>query len=305
MILLGLAVPAEPSIGAWMTFWNPKSVESFRKRSGQIQEILPEWFNLKADGTVQHSGASTPELRATILKQKSAKLRVLGMISNYGEDGFDPKRISLVLATQESRRKHASDLAKKVRLDDLDGLDLDYESFPSTEKVRFNLFLTELRAQLRSKHLSITVHAKETPDGTWDPAKAQDWKAIGHVADSVRIMTYDFSYSTGEPGAIAPNDWVERVMTFAKSRIPVRKLRLGVAAYGYDWNTKPAKSLTFDDFDATGAEPDPKSGERVKGLVRFSGAEAMKLKLSLAKKLGIPGVCFWYLGSEDPSIWNP
>ena len=50
-------------------------------------------------------------------------------------------------------------------------------------------------------------------------------------------MAYEYHGSWSGPGPIAPYAWVEQVAAFAVSQIPPEKVLLGLAAYGFDWNT--------------------------------------------------------------------
>ena len=141
-------------------------------------------------------------------------------------------------------------------------------------------------------------------EGNWDGPKALDYKALGAAADRFNVMTYDFSWDSGPEGPIAPNDWVERVMTFTKSQVDASKIGMGVACYGYDWSKKPAASLSWDDFGARKFAVDNRSGEYLDAHIHYSGAKAFEQKYALATRLGVGSVAFWYCGSEDPGIWK-
>ena len=66
---------------------------------------------------------------------------------------------------------------------------------------------------------------------------ASDYAALGAHADLVTVMAYEYHGSWSGPGPIAPYAWVEQVAAFAVSQIPPEKVLLGLAAYGFDWNT--------------------------------------------------------------------
>jgi spore germination protein YaaH len=68
-------------------------------------------------------------------------------------------------------------------------------------------------------------------------AGAYDYAALGEHADLITVMAYEFHGAWGEPGPIAPYDGVERVLAFATAQIPREKVLLGLAFYGFDWNT--------------------------------------------------------------------
>ena len=88
--------------------------------------------------------------------------------------------------------------------------------------------------------------AKER-DVTTGWAGAYDYAALGQHADLITIMAYEYRGAWSGPGSVAPIDWVERVLAFATRQIPQEKVRLGIAHYGYDWNTMTgsARALSF------------------------------------------------------------
>lgn len=306
------ALAATPlKVTGWMVFWNEASLVSFEKNASLIDEVKPEWMGLDEEGMPFVRPYITDEMKARFFAAaKKNKVAVKAMINNFASDqgGFEPKRVQKMLATKERRRKSIDALIALLTKEKLDGVDIDIESLTEGERKTFTLYVQELAdaAKRAKKALSITVHPKESEPGNWDGPKAQDWAAIGKAVDSVKIMTYDFSWATSAPGPIAPNDWAERVMTFAKSVIPARKLDMGVAAYGYDWSTSPARSLTWTDWSASEAKSEacPRSGERILGKTYFSGAKAIGQKMDLARKLGVRGIALWYFGSEDPALWD-
>ena len=78
------------------------------------------------------------------------------------------------------------------------GIDIDYEKLRAGDRQVFTAFISELAAALhaRGKVLSVALFAKTTNAGYAPRNMAQDYAAIGRVADQVRIMTYDI---TGPP----------------------------------------------------------------------------------------------------------
>jgi spore germination protein YaaH len=127
--------------------------------------------------------------------------------------------------------------------------------------------------------LTVNVYAKTSEPGTWDGPKAQDWTAIGNVADQVRIMTYEYHWSTSDAGPIAPVDWVDQVLSFARSVIPAHKIMEGVPLYGYDWTGRSGAPIVFE------------------------AAMALSAQRALAGSHPIGGVTLWRLGGEDPAAW--
>jgi spore germination protein len=308
---LAALAPSTPLLSGWMVFWNPTSIETFEKRASVIDEVMPEWMGMDSEGMPFIRPSLTDPLKKQFLATaRKEKVRVLAMISNYANEagGFEKTRVQKMIGDPGRRTRHIKALISLLKKDRLDGVDLDLESLDAEDRDNFSAYVREVGAALRKEKmtLSVTLHAKESEPGGWSSTQAQDWKAIGEVADIVKIMTYDFSWAGSEPGPIAPTDWVERVMRFGVSVVPPSKLDLGIAAYGYDWNSKPAASLTWEDWAKKTASSTmcPQSSEKVDGKMRFSGSASFAAKQSLAKKLGLRGLAVWYFGSEEPDMWK-
>src|SRR5919202_819041 len=98
---------------------------------------------------------------------------------------------------------------------------------------------------------TLAIPAKER-DVTVGWAGAYDYAALGAPADLVTIMAYEYRGPFSGPGSVAPFDWVQRVARFATSQIPAEKVLLGLAFYGYDWNTTSGgtRSIGYPQFAA-------------------------------------------------------
>lgn len=294
-------------IGGWMVFRNPDSLEDFARHATQIDDVMAEWVTCAPDGQAVRVATITLAQRArAVLIAHNHRITLYGMVQNSGED-FEAKRVEAFLYDPAKRQNHIAQLVRIAQEDRLAGLDLDYESLAARDRAPYSAFVQELATALHraGKRLSVTVHPKEAEPGTWDGAIAHDYAKIGAAADVMRVMCYDFHWSTSDAGAIAPTDWVERVMKCALAAAPKRKLAMGVACYGYDWSQKPATSLTWKDWlpHAAGQTIDPRSGEYVSGKVDFAGAKSAQAKFALARRLGIPRISFWYIGAEEPEFW--
>jgi spore germination protein YaaH len=296
-------------ISAWVVGWNPASISTFEKQASKLSEIMPERYEVSAAGTIAlKSSWKDADWKRVQAAARKHQVKVLGMVHNFVlPDGFDAKRMSLLLNDPKKVKAAISDLLAFVKKDSLDGIDLDLESMAVTDRNAFSSFVSALAKALhgQKKILSVTVHPKESEPGNWDGPKAHDWKAIGAVADRVKIMCYDVHWSTSDAGSIAPTEWVTRVAKFAMTQMPASKVDIAVAWYGYDWRQKPALSLTYSDLSRLPSRMDASSGELVQmDKVYFSGRAAFEQKVAALKALGLNKVSAWYVGSEDPDVWR-
>lgn len=299
-------------ISAWVVFWNPACFTRFAEQSSRVTEVMPEWIAMDSEGMPYRRVKENEAEKASFWKTaKASGTTTLAMVSNFASEagGFDALRVQKMLASKETRAKHIRQLVSIAKEDGFKGLDIDIESLQAKDREAYSLYVEELAKATKRESLllTVTVHPKTDDKGGWEGPEAQDYARIGRAADVVKIMCYDYSWSgSSQPGPIAPDDWVEQVITYAKTVIPAKKIDMGVAGYGYDWTTKPAGSMRFDgwkDLDSEATDC-PRSGERINGARYFSGAGAFARKKALAKKLGIRGLALWYLGSEDPAVWT-
>ena len=296
-------------VSAWVVGWNPASISTFEKQAVKLSEIMPERYEITPSGTIAlKSSWKDADWKRVQAAARKHKVKVLGMVHNFVlPDGFNAKAMSLMLNDPKKVKAAVATLVSFVKKDSLDGIDLDFESLALADRKAYSSFVADLAKALHAqkKLLSVTVHPKESEPGNWDGPKAQDWKAIGAVADRVKIMCYDVHWSTSEPGPIAPTEWVVRVAKFALTQMPASKVDIGVAWYGYDWRQKPALSLTYADLSRLPFRMDASSGELTQGpSVFFSGREAFEQKVAALKALGLNKVSGWYCGSEEPDVWR-
>ena len=136
-------------------------------------------------------------------------------------------------------------------------------------------------------------------------------------------MTYEWGYLYGPAQAVAPIDQVERVLKYAVSVIPSKKILMGMPNYGYDW-TLPfvrgtaAKPLTNNEAVKLAArvgakiEYDEKSQapfftyysrDGKKHIVWFDDARSIKARLALVDKYNLAGVSYWKINSFFPQNW--
>ena len=279
-----------------------------------VNEVNPVWYTLTDNGVI---------VKRKNAEQPIAARRVVPTIQN---SGFSADLVCAAIGDPDRRRRHVDDLVRLVTANNVDGIDLDYESLPIGIRDEYSAFVTLLASELhaRGKSLSVTVSAKTSDKDTWPGPGGQDWRVIGRVADSVKIMAYDYHWSTSAAGAIAPLDWLQKIVDYAAATIPQRRQFYGLPWYGYDWVGKTGRSMTFDmamqmaDFQAARITRDPASAELtyhyddcswppcVGHDVWFQDAESyrMKVRALLRGHPWIGGFAMWRAGSEDRSVWS-
>jgi spore germination protein YaaH len=298
-------------VSIWATYAGTLEQRTLTENAGLIDEVNFVWYTLRPGGKIDGSIQSSQALQAA----REAGLRVVPSIANAG---FQRDIVLEVIADPADRSRHVAELVALVEDNDFDGIDIDYESLAAEDRDVFSLFIEELASALhaRGRLLSIAVHAKTDDAGTWGGPAAQDWARLGAAVDEFKIMTYDYHWSTSEPGPIAPLAWVDEVLTYAATVVPPEKTWLGVHFYGYDWVGSVAQGLEWQQvvkrLGRTGAEVRrDQPGEAWfrydddRHTVYFTDAQALAERLAYVfdRHPNLAGIAIWRLGGEDPANW--
>ncbi len=134
-------------------------------------------------------------------------------------------------------------------------------------------------------------------------------------------MAYDYHSPGSKPGPISPVNWVRGTAVYARSMFGANKLLVGLALYGYDWNTTTGAkatatkypdiaylrrtynaTLSYDTASQSAKATYTRDGQRHE--VWYETGRTLDAKLAVARDLGAAGVAVWRLGQEDPRVWN-
>ncbi|NPV29105.1 MAG: hypothetical protein HPY58_05470 [Firmicutes bacterium] len=288
------------------------SYQELLERYMNLTDVAFRWYEADETGNLVFDYPQAHHLALDFARQQ--KIRTQASVAL-----FDPEKLHILLNSREARAALISSLVNLVREEGHQAVNLDFEFVRPEDRGAFNTFLAELSQALKQvgADLVVAVPAKvrEVP---WHAA--YDYGEIGKYADRIVLMAYDYSYRTGAPGPIAPYDWVERVIAYARQFLPPDKILLGLGLYGYDWpEGKDASSLTFRQAEALAAAHqtfpawDPVSclphftyvdEAGVKHEVWYENRASLKAKLDLARDQGLAGVSLWRLGLGFPEFWE-
>jgi spore germination protein len=310
-------------IGA-VPYWDEEEARrTIDAQSSKLDVASPWSYSVAKDGTVVLQpglDAGGEAAQATWLHDRG--LKVIPTIANTTEGLWDPETVSKVIRDGALRGKHVQSIVDLVNANNYDGIQIDYEDLPAKDRAAFSAFVTDLGAALHAanKLLYVTVHVKEDDAGYDDRNKAQDYAAIGKAADMVCLMAYDWHWSTGPAGPIAPYNWVERVIRYSVTQIPAEKIILGVGLFGYDWVGTQAQNLTWRQvvalaaqyqvdelWDVGGQSPHFTyvDADGNKHEVWYENGRSATTKFDLARRYELGGIELWRMGGEDPSVWEP
>lgn len=321
----------------WVPYWKKtdgtaEAVAHFKS----LDEVSPFSYEVDPDGsivdTAKLSEGPWPGMIATA---KAKNVKVIPTVIWHNKTA-----IYDVLSATTTRAAHVDELVAIASESNYAGIDIDYENKSVETRYYFSQFLTELSTRLHAKKrvLVCTIEARTPVSSRFTVPKTveyvNDYKIIGKVCDTVRIMTYDQMNDDIRLVAsnddqlympVADNDWVEKVIANAIIDIPKSKVMIGAASYGYEYRvTNNAEG--FERLRAISA-PDALALAATQGItparnaagersfsynkngelryVTWSDGTAILQKFRIARKLGVRGVSlFKFDGQIDPALWK-
>jgi len=301
---------------AWMPWWDEKkSIESLKIASSKLKYISPVWYKIDNSGGLS-------EIKVT---KKNEVLKIASesgvlLIPTIGND-FDGTRINKLLLNTELSQLLIKKMILIAKENGFVGWDLDWEEIKESDRNLFSEFVGVLGTALRQENLKliVTVHAQTGKADDWVGTKGQDWDALSKNADAIRIMVYDFHYSTSHAGPVTPINKLKEVLDYAISVISLDKLVVGLPNYGYDWKGKMGEPIRYEEaiellLSNNGSWSRDRSSFALKGTYTdnlgsnhelwFEDKESIIKKILIAKEYGIYQYCFWSLGGEDKTFWE-
>lgn len=288
--------------------------------------IAPSWYYLDdtADGNVtggwDASSSDYAKFSATV---HSRNLKVLPVIQSSWDS---PKAVDTVMASASARATLIREIMERINSINADGIVIDFEFMSNSTGPNLTQFMKELYAQLHPLNkLVIEAVVARTGSEAW--LGEFDYPALAQSVDYLHIMTYDYSH--GVPGPIAPLDWMNKVLNYARGQgVDMHKVLLGIPYYGVDWwttdSTVPAptykrRSGSMTDLLALSAGSVQRDGSQIpyfnysdalgSHTVYFDDAASWNAKMGLLSQYGLAGVgawsLFWTLNPETSNVIYP
>ncbi|HEX2953694.1 MAG TPA: glycosyl hydrolase family 18 protein [Bacillota bacterium] len=315
-------------VSAWFPDYDlNRAALSLNAGRGILTEVNPVWFILNSDGSIKMLPQANEA--ALIATARDNGMKVIPTVMNFGAGNFNAAPVVKILSDATLRMNHARSLAQLVKDYNYDGIEIDYEGLPSTVRSSFTALVRDVRTELPDgKLLSLDVYSKTTGTESWNGPGAECWEELLPLVDRFKIMIYDYSWSTGKPGPIAPLNWTRNVLKYAvgvaaQVNVTPKKIMVGMPFYGWDWPAGPPaqeavyqsmialkKSLPVGSFSE---ERDPDSGEIVLKYLKndiahiayYQDAQTLSGRLAIIRESypQVGGISFWRLGGEDPNSW--
>ncbi|MEK7133461.1 MAG: glycosyl hydrolase family 18 protein [Patescibacteria group bacterium] len=256
-LFFALPIPASAAatkfeVTGWIPYWRSATgTADVLPHLSKLTEVNPFVYTIKSDGTLLDNGKLDEEpWKSFIAEAKRQKVRVIPTIMTSNSE-----LLHEILSSQKKRIALEDRIAKLVKDNGFDGIDIDFEGKKAADKDYFSTFLKGLYQRMGNKWVMCTIESRTPNDsryyGTTVPPDAtiyaNDFIAINKYCDRVRIMAYDQqtvdlqlaakAASSSELYApVADPAWVEKVVNLAAKNIKKNKILIGVPTYGYEYD---------------------------------------------------------------------
>ncbi len=310
------SMPA-PTLGRAHAFLLATTDESFRdlqRHYRQIGTVYPTYFECRSSDGAVH-GRDDP------LITRWSRQRGIQVMPRF--DCQRPGILHSILTDPAVRSATIQRLVELARHDGYQGINIDFEQGPASDRDALTAFVSDLAARLEAigKRISVEVSAKYQ-NTTTGRSGFYDYAALGRVADRVFVMNWGWHWATSAPGAPDDLELCRRVADYVASMPNKTRFVLGTHLYGMDWPngggpSNKATALEYEDvrnlIARHGATPvlDPQADAWVFGYsdaagvhheVWYPDASTIARRVLLARDRGL-GIGFWRLGREDQRVW--
>jgi len=245
---------------------------------------------------------------------------------------FNSNAISSFLSNANYRQNLITTLVNSVSSAGADGVNIDFEGLPSSQKENMVQFITDLKAAFNSAIPGSQV-TLATPAVDWSGAWDYDQLAIN--SDGLMIMGYDYHWSNAPTtGPVAPlTGWGTYNVTWTVNDYLTwsgglnDKLILGCPYYGYDWPAESSSAGANTTGSATSktysvAEPLAQTYGKLRDndsqspwyryqssgwhQCWYDDSLSLSLKYDLVNQYDLKGIGIWALGydGDNTELWN-
>jgi spore germination protein YaaH len=305
----------------------PGSQPTVNSHFNSLSIIAPFWYKLDDNrpGSLLDS-VKADQKRKVIQSAHKKHLKVYMVVHNlFYETVEKGKQVaSNVLENNNNRNVFIQNLRNEMNQFNFDGINIDMENLYLTDRDSFSQLIKKLSDALNrdGKVVTVSVPANtgDSRANPWSPWF--DYEKLGLYSDGLMIMTYDEHNPRTKPGSTASVNWTEATIRYAlKHKVPPSKILLGIAGYGWDWDTTAGEAKYSSYEELMGQKTKYKAKvlwdshsqtphfsyvdeEHHSHQAWFEDSHSLQFKLNIVEKYNLRGIAIWRLGLEDPMYWK-
>lgn len=283
-----------------------------------ISGIMPFTYGFREDGSLLD--LNDEEIINTAFRYSVSPVMHLSTLTENGN--FSTALARALFASPEAEARLTEELLATLRKKGYYALDVDFEFLGAENAEAYAAFLSRLRTRMNAEGFPVlaALAPKTSDDQAGALYEGHDYAAIGEAVNSVLLMTYEWGYTYGPPMAVSPIMPVRRVVEYALTRIPAKKIFLGISNYGYDFvlpyvqGTSRARSISVEEaillagqvgaeimYDESAQAPFfDYTDDGTQHRVWFEDARSLSARLRLMPEYGLRGALYWNFMRPNP-----
>ncbi len=224
--------PLQPSISADM----PQSAEVPDQARDTVNEINPRGLYLDAGGAIRGDPGTL------LLPDPSAPYLVVPTLRNWEDAGaVRSDLVDNMLVDEATRQEHIQRIVELVTGNGYPGVNIDYRDISPDLRSEYTDFITGLADALHEggKQLSVSLEPPvQIAADRWDTG-AYDWRAIGTMADTVKIPV------PHDPGAYVSGGQMEAMLQWTVGEVNRNKVRLLLSSHSTELTNVEQKDVPY------------------------------------------------------------
>ena len=278
-------------------------------------------YQILANGTLKGIN-DVPLIQAA----RRANVAPMLVVTNLKEGGgFDSDLAHTILTNENIQNTLLDNIINTLKTKNYYGLDLDLEYIYPADRENYNNFLRKTVNRLTPLGYIVTTALAPKPSADIKGLlyEAHDYPVHGALVSHVILMTYEWGYTAGPAMAVAPINEVKKILNYAVTAIPSKKIFMGIPNYGYDWTlpfvpgssavalgnveavdlARRVKAAIQYDYTAQAPFFNYYDSSGRKHEVWFEDARSINAKLRTANAYNLGGVSYWTIGKYFPQNW--
>ncbi len=224
--------PLQPSVSADLAL----AVALPDQARDTVVEINPQGLYLDSDGAIRGDPDALPH------PDQTAAYIVVPTLRNWEDSGVvRSDLIDNMLIDARAREEHINRIVELVVRNAYPGIDIDYRGIAPDLRDEYTGFITELADALheQGKQLSVRVELPvQIALDRWETG-VYDWRAIGAVADTVKIPV------PSDPAAYNPGGQMDAMLQWAVGEINRYKLQLLISTRSTERTDGDQKEIPY------------------------------------------------------------
>ena len=311
-----LADPAKPSWSVYVADWG-KTTDSaiLIENMNEVDTIWMRMFMVLPNGHLNlkwtPNGPVVPIIKKLMANKKRQNFGPI--IHNAIGSGFSQPFGLHILKSVDLWLPDLLLMKKKWKFN---SLQIDIEELAPEDAIAYEAGVKKIAVFAIKNHLefSIALHAQTETISKNVGARFQRWSELKLVPGKKIIMGLDYSWASGEPGPIAPTDWLQKIVAQALLFFKPQDLVVTFPLYGYHWRKgKPGESALPGEFSTQITQDKKWKRELIQNepvyrkedeVISFEDTESILQKKDALEKLGIQSFAFWKVGGELSKLYH-